>query len=128
MTFFIEKSLATGPIRFGVGPRRELSAIESEAGLSTGPAGEFLRRRGGFFSADSRSAGAPILPTAPSITRVPFWESLKPDGTRRGWIFVALFALGLLFVLLGFAVVARKGPQGSPENLGFNDAPMLGGD
>jgi hypothetical protein len=116
MTFFVTRSLATGPIRFGVTPRRDLDAIDSDAGLSTGPAGDFLRRRrDAFFFADSRSAVAAVLPTTRSVTSMPFWTSLKPDGTPRRWGFLGLMALGVIFILLGFAVIIAKGGQGWVE-------------
>jgi hypothetical protein len=117
MTFFVTKSLATGPIRFGVTPRRTLDAIDDDAGLSTGASGDFLRRRrDAFFFADSRhGALTPSLPAAKSIRSTPFWSSLKPDGTPRGWGFLALMILGVLFILLGFSVLITKGAAGWVE-------------
>lgn len=115
MTFFVRKNLATGPIRFGVTPRKAVEAIDHEPGLSTGPAGDFIRKReGGFFFADERNVADPSVPLAPSITRVPFLASLN-DKTPRGYGFLAMIALGALLVLLGFLVVARKGGQGFVE-------------
>ena len=117
MAFYVQKSLAHGPIRFGVAPRKELDKIDSDAALSTGPNGEFARRSGeGFFFAGAPVAiGAPKLPTEKSITTTTFWSSLKPDGTPRRWGFLALMVVGTIFVLLGFAVIANKGPQGWVE-------------
>jgi hypothetical protein len=115
VTFFVRKGLATGPIRFGVTPRRTLDSIDQEAGLSTGASGEFLRRRGGgFFFSDERTVASPTLPIAASITRVPFWKSVL-DGTSRGYGFLAMLVFGAILVLLGFAVIGRKGPQGWVE-------------
>lgn len=115
MTFYVQKSLAHGPIRFGVTPRVTADQIDGEAGLSTGASGEFLRRRTqGFFFADTRPIGAPILPAAPSISRTPFWQSLRGDGPK-GLGFLALMIFGAMFVLLGFAVLAKKGPAGWVE-------------
>lgn len=106
MTFYVRKTLAPGPIRFGVSPRSPIETIDTESALSTGGAGEFLRRRlRGFYFADTRSAGAPVLPDQPSITKTPFWTSLF-DGTARGYGFMAMMALGLLVAFLGFAVIA----------------------
>jgi hypothetical protein len=114
MTFFVRKRLALGPIRFGVLPRQLVEAIDGEPALSTGAGGEFVRRGGkqGFFFGDTTRFDAPSLPVAKSISSMPFWLSLKPDGTPRRWGFLALIAFGAVLVLLGLAVVARKGPQG----------------
>src|SRR5207245_11495930 len=116
MTFFVEKKLALGPIRFGVLPRKPVEKIEVYESLSTGPSGEFLTRRSdGFFFEERARFDQPVLPTAKSISAMPFWSSLKPDGTPRSWGFLALLFFGAILVLLGLAVVARKGPQGWVE-------------
>jgi hypothetical protein len=118
MTFYVEKQLALGPTRFGVSTRQRLDAIDDEIALSTGAAGEFVRRgKGGSFFGDSARHAEPTLPVKPSITQTPFWSSLKPDGTPRGYTFLALIAFGLLFLLLGFSVLVRKGQQGWVEVL-----------
>lgn len=119
MTFFVRKRLALGPIRFGVSPRQRVEAIDHEPALSTGPGGEFARRSAGdgFFFGDLSRFDAPSLPTTTSAASMPFWTSLKPDGTRRRYGFLALLAFGLLFVLLGLGVIARKGAQGWVEVL-----------
>lgn len=115
MTFYVQKSLAHGPIRFGVSPRLLPNQMDGETGLSTGAEGEFLRRgTQGFFFADTRPIGAPILPAAPSISRTPFWQSLRGDGAK-GLGFLALMILGAIFVLLGFAVIVKKGAAGWVE-------------
>ncbi|HXA19218.1 MAG TPA: hypothetical protein VN380_19670 [Thermoanaerobaculia bacterium] len=116
MTFYIEKPLALGPIRFGVSTRQLLDAIDRDIALSTGAAGEFVRRgKGGSFFGDSARHTEPALPVKPSITQTPFLESLRPDGTPRGYTFLGLIAFGLLLNLLGFSVLVRKGPQGWVE-------------
>lgn len=113
MTFYIQKELAAGPIRFGVSPRRTLEGIDADASLSTGPTGQFLRKgTQGYYFADERRFGAPTVPATPSVTTIPFLESLRPDGTRQGYVFLALMVFGALLVLLGLLVVMRKGPQG----------------
>ncbi|HJT17117.1 MAG TPA: hypothetical protein VJ853_07010 [Thermoanaerobaculia bacterium] len=116
MTFYVEKQLALGPISFGVSPARPAGAPDDDPSLSTGPAGEFLRRRseGFFFGGQDRFAG-PTLPAAPTISSKPFWESLKGGSPARTYGFYALMLLGVLLVLLGFSVVATKGPQGWVE-------------
>jgi hypothetical protein len=112
VTFYVQKSLAHGGIRFGVSPRQGLEEIDSVGSLSTGPAGEFLRRRtSGFFFADTRPIGAPKLAETPSAASMPFWSSLRP-ADRKGWALLGLMALGIVFLLLGFAVIINKGPQG----------------
>jgi hypothetical protein len=107
MTFYVRKTLAPGPIRFGVSPRSTIETIDIEPALSTGGAGEFLRRRlRGFYFADTRSAGAPVLPDQPSITKTPFLTSVF-DGTARGYGFMAMMALGLLIVFVGLLVISK---------------------
>jgi hypothetical protein len=115
MTFYVEKKLALGSISFGVSHNRS-GGVDADTTLSTGAEGEFIRQRseGFFFGGQDRFAG-PTLPTTKSISSTPFWSSLKPDGTRRGYGFLALLVFGAIFVLLGFAVVASKGPQGWVE-------------
>jgi hypothetical protein len=116
MTYYVEKQLALGPIRFGVGARRALDAIDGDAALSTGAKGEFIRRRDdGFFFGDTTRAVEPTLVRAKSISQTAFLSSLKPDGTPRGYGFLALMGFGALFVLLGLSVLATKGPQGWVE-------------
>jgi hypothetical protein len=116
MTFYVEKPLALGPIRFGVATRQRLDDIDDDIALSTGAAGEFVRRgKGGSFFGDAVRHAEPSLPVKASISQTPFWASLKPDGTSRGYVFLGLIAFGLLLLLLGFSVLATKGPQGWVE-------------
>jgi len=119
MTFFVRKQLALGPIRFGVTPRRAEETIDDDPLFSTGAGGEFRRRgaNGGYFFGSQARFDEPSIPVAPSISSTPFLESLKPDGTPRGYGFLALMGLGALLVLLGLAVITRKGPQGWVEIL-----------
>ena len=116
MTFYVEKKLALGPISFGVSPTRRTNAPDDDASLSTGPAGEFIRRRteGFFFGGQDRFTG-PALPTTPTIASKPFWESLKGGPPGRTYGFFALLIFGFIFVLLGLAVIGTKGPQGWVE-------------
>lgn len=112
MTFFVRKRLALGPIRFGVTPRQRAADIDADTALSTGAGGEFVRRGGkhGFFFGDVQRFNAPSLPVAKSISSTPFWSSLK-----RHLGFLALMGAGVIFILLGLAVVARKGAAGWVE-------------
>ncbi|HEX9407528.1 MAG TPA: hypothetical protein VF975_09440 [Thermoanaerobaculia bacterium] len=116
MTFYVEKKVALGSISFGVSPARSAGAPDDDPSLSTGPAGEFIRRRseGFFFGGQDRFTG-PALPGAPSIASKPFWDSLKGDRSPRAYGFFALMIFGFLFLLLGFAVIGKKGPQGWVE-------------
>ena len=112
MTFYVRKSLAHGPIRFGVSPRHAVEEIDNEPSLSTGPAGEFLRRSThGYYFADTKPIGAPDMGPPSSLASTPFFSALKPEDAR-GWGFLAMMVVGLLLVLLGLAVVLNKGPQG----------------
>ena len=115
MTFYVQKSLAMGPIRFGVSPRDAAEAIDADTSLSTGAAGEFVRKRArGFYFADETPVGAPKIPTAPTISSTSFWKSLRGEG-MRGIGFLALMIVGAIMVLLGIAVVMRKGAAGWVE-------------
>lgn len=111
MTFFVEKKLALGPIRFSAGRRRTADTIDDNPELSTGPGGEFVRRRKeGFYFGGHDKVQAATLPQLPSIRSTPFLDSLTQ---RRGLVIVA--AIGALLVLLGLAVLATKGAQGLVE-------------
>src|SRR5216117_1372101 len=102
MTFFVEKRLAVGRIRFGV-PPHDPADIDGDVTLSTGPNGEFVRRHseGYFFGDTPRFDGAR--------------PELEPDGTAASWGALALLPLGILFVLLGMAVLVTKGAAGLVE-------------
>jgi hypothetical protein len=113
MTYYVEKQLAFGPIRFGVATRQTLEAIGDDVTLSTGPNGEFVRRRNdGFFFGDTERVVGPSIPVKPTINQTPFWSSLKPDGTSSSYLFLALMGFGALIILLGLGVLMKKGPQG----------------
>lgn len=112
MTFYVQKWLANGSIRFGVTPRLPLDTIDEDPALSTGGAGEFLRRRmRSFYFADTTGVGSPTVPQSQSIAATPFWSTLRPD-TPRGWGLIAMMAVGALFLLLGLGVLLNKGKQG----------------
>ncbi len=116
MTYYVEKHLAFGPIRFGVSARQALDAIGDDLALSTGAKGEFIRRReDGFFFGDTERVVGPTLPVARGISQTPFTSSLKPDGTARGYGFLALMGFGVVLVLLGVSVLIKKGPAGWVE-------------
>ncbi|HKO59061.1 MAG TPA: hypothetical protein VJ276_24555 [Thermoanaerobaculia bacterium] len=112
MTFYVQKWLANGPVRFGVTPRIPLETIDTDPALSTGPAGEFLRRRmRSFYFADTTGVGSPTMPQAKSIASTPFWSSLRPDSAR-GWGFIGLIAIGALLLLAGASLLLQHRPQG----------------
>ncbi|MDQ6802041.1 MAG: hypothetical protein M3041_14545 [Acidobacteriota bacterium] len=114
MTFYVEKKLALGPISFGVTPGQK--DVDDDPALSTGATGEFTRRGNErFFFGGNDPFTGPAIPRTPSISSTPFWSSLKPDGTPRSYGLLASMAGGILFVLLGFAVVSRKGAAGWVE-------------
>jgi hypothetical protein len=116
MTFYVEKKLALGPIRFGVAPRKIAAAIDDDPALSTGVGGEFIHRStDGMFFGDNARAIEATLPQSKSISQTPFLASLKPDGTARGYGFLALMLLGVLFLFIGLGVLKNKGPQGWVE-------------
>jgi hypothetical protein len=106
VTYYVQKNLGMGPIRFGVTPRRTVGAIDSDRSLSTGPHGQFAGRAPFFFTDATRVEAT--LPTQKSIATIPFRKSLTPG-------FLGMMVVGALFILLGLAVVARKGPQGFVE-------------
>lgn len=113
MTFFVEKNLALGAIRFGVTPRQATDKIDMNPQLSTGPQGEFVRRhREGFYFGGQDRFDAPSLPVAPSIRSTPFLTTMK--NHRR---LLALAAVGAVLILLGFLVIIRKGAAGWVEVL-----------
>jgi hypothetical protein len=112
VAFSVQKVLATGLFRFVARRRRELSSIDDDVSLSTGPSGEFVRHRDEiFYSADHRPIRPPELPKLRSIATTPFWTSVF-DGTPRGWGFIALTVVGILFVFLGFANVIHANSAG----------------
>lgn len=112
MSFRIQKSLGNSFFQFSVSRRRDLPSIDNDAEMSTGPAGEFIRHRPEiFYSADIRTIHIPEVPAPRSVSGTPFLGSLI-DGTPRGWGMLAMMIVGALFALFGFAVVAKKGPQG----------------
>ena len=113
VAFYIRKSLAHGAIRFGVLPRAVADVIDRTGSLSTGPRGEFLRKRHrGFFFAEDQAVRSAELPKEMGIAHTPFWKSVF-DGTRQGWIYAGMIVFGILFVLLGLAVLAKKGAPGA---------------
>jgi hypothetical protein len=90
--------------------------VDDDPALSTGATGEFARRGNErFFFGGNDPFTEPALPRTPSISSTPFLSSLKPDGTPRSYGLLASLAFGILFVLLGAAVIGRKGPQGWVE-------------
>jgi hypothetical protein len=113
LAFYVRKSLAHGRIRFGVAPRKRLEEIDTDPSLSTGMAGEFIRRKtSGFYFAENRlQAGGPAFPTGQTASSTPFWQSVY-DGTTRGWVFLGMTVFGVLLLLLGFANVANDNPAG----------------
>jgi hypothetical protein len=115
MSFTIQKSLGNSLFRFAVSRRRELRSIDHDTDLSTGASGEFVRHRPEiFYAADLRQIHKPEMPVPRTITKTPFWSSLA-DGTRRGWAMLAVMGLGVLFVLLGLAVLANGRKAGWVE-------------
>lgn len=112
MAFYIRKSLAHGAIRFGVLPRAAADVIDRTGSLSTGPRGEFLRKRHrGFYFAEDQAVRSAELPKELTVASTPFWKWVF-DGTRQGWIWAGMIVGGILLVLLGLAVLATKGAPG----------------
>ncbi len=113
VTFFVRKTFATGRLRFGVERRSPIAEIDNEPHLSTGPAGEFIRRRSkGFYFAAPRPLGRLDRDREAGAASTNFLDALKPDGTSRGWVFLALMLFGVLLILIGLGVVMTKGPLG----------------
>ncbi len=112
MTFYVKKSLAHGPIRFGVSPRHTIEEIDSDPAVSTGVSGEFVRRSThGYFFADSYPIGVVEIPKPSSIASTSFFSALKP-ADAKGWGFVAMMIVGAILLLLGIGTIMRLGPQG----------------
>jgi hypothetical protein len=113
VTFFVRKAFATGRLRFGVERRSPIDEIDNEPLLSTGPAGEFVRRRSkGFYFAAPRPLGRLDRDRESAASSNTLFDALKPDGTPRGWAFLGMMLFGVLLVLIGLAVVMTKGPVG----------------
>lgn len=111
MTYFVEKRLFLGSIRFGAGRRHAIDTIDGNKELSTGAHGEFIRRRNeGFYFGGHDRFDAPTLPPSASVRNTPFWTSLS---RHRGLVGLAI--AGAILVLLGFLVMANKGAQGLIE-------------
>jgi hypothetical protein len=106
VAFYVRKTLATGALRFGVQPG-EQATVEPGAGFSTGPRGEFVRRSAAHLVfGDERDSATAAAAKRMKDDEESAWAPLKRP------LYLALFALGAILVLLGFLVVARKGPQG----------------
>jgi len=113
MTYFVTKSLATGPIRFGASTRRPIEAIDDDPSFSTGPDGSFVRRRQeSFFFADSRYTPEE---TTPKFTRRVSEQSFTEQILELPKPLLALVPLGAILILLGLAVLVTKGSQGLIE-------------
>jgi hypothetical protein len=118
LSVYIRKSLAVGPIRFGVTTRHggTLPAADLERGFSTGPNGEYRRLgKGSMFFADSRGLGKGVL-APPKPEDRSLLEALRPEDAK-GWGQIALMGFGFFLMLIGFLVMARLGPQGLIEIL-----------
>ena len=115
MSFTVQKSLGNSLFRFAVGRRREKKSIDNNTEMSTGPSGEFIRHRPEiFYSADLRTIRSPEVPPPRNIAATPFLASLT-DGTRRSYAMLGLLALGGIFLLIGFAVLAQGRKAGWVE-------------
>ena len=104
MTFYVSRSLDSGPIRFGVSHRLgDPTADDPGRGrFSTGAKGEYLRlRESGDFYSDALGTNSPGALVFQSSSRkrdplVPWW----------GWVSIGF---GGLLILLGILVVVNKG-------------------
>jgi hypothetical protein len=104
VTFYVSRSLDSGPIRFGVGHRLvDPTADDPGRGqFSTGARGEYLRlRQSGQFYSDALGTSSPGALVFQSSSRRP--EPLVPWW---GWVSIGF---GGLLILLGILVVVNKG-------------------
>lgn len=116
MTFFVEKRLAVGRVRFSVAPH-DAANVDGDTTPSTGPNGEFVRRHSeGYFFGDAPrfDGSAPGLESS-SIARVPFYQALIPQEGAKGWAVLALLPVGFIVLLLGLAVLIKQGAVGIVE-------------
>ncbi|HUP63715.1 MAG TPA: hypothetical protein VM557_00340 [Thermoanaerobaculia bacterium] len=104
MSFFIRRSLASGPIRFGVGERlADPTGGEAPGGrFSTGGNGEYLRLRGGgvFYSDEAINDERAVPPTG-------LWGGRK-ESVLPLWAWASI-VFGAILILLGILVVINKG-------------------
>ena len=108
MSFYVRKTLATGPIRFAVTARNHgtTSAEDHDRGFSTDSRGVYRRLgKDVLFFTDQQGLGGPLRKKEKKVRT--FWRYLKPDGAR-GWGRIAMIGLGLILVLLGIAVCIRS--------------------
>lgn len=113
MTYFVTKSLATGPIRFGASSRRPIEAIDDDPSFSTGPDGSFVRRRQeSFFFADARYTPAA---TTPTILRRVSNQTFTEQILELPKPLLALVPIGAILIILGIAVLITKGAPGFIE-------------
>jgi hypothetical protein len=112
MTFFVDKKLALGRIRFGLSTRQP-KEIDSDPTFSTGPNGEFVRRRSeGYFFADEARFDQPSLGDGQNIAAMPFWAALKPDSSPLSYATLALLPIGLVITVFGLVVLIKNGLPG----------------
>lgn len=108
MSFYVRTSFANGAVRFSVTPRSAAQEASGQGGpFSTGPEGEYLRQgKSGLFFADEKSTGATAA--AKSGFKGRFHLALTPAH-------YAMIGFGALLVILGLAVLLRKGLHGIVE-------------
>ena len=106
MSFTVQKSLGNSMFRFAVGRRRELKSIDSNAEMSTGAGGEFIRHRPEiFYSADLRTIHTPEVPKLRTVSGTPFWTSLTSGGKGN----LIMLGVGALLVFLGISAILSTG-------------------
>jgi len=110
LSFYIRTSFANGAVRFGVTSRASAQQPPDQGGpFSTGAEGEYRRQgKSGLFFADEKSAGATAA--ARSGFKGKFRLALTPAH-------YVMIGFGTLLVLLGLAVLLRKGLDGIVEIL-----------
>jgi hypothetical protein len=110
VAFFVRRTLASGPVRFGVAERAATPADGPPHLLSTGPRGDFVRRGPeGLYFAEQREVGVGPLEELDPSRGLTLWALLRPEGDSiRSYLPLAAMVLGGLLIVMGIGVLTQK--------------------